>query len=84
MTKRALCSISPVPFNLRRPENMANYSVWNVRLRHEWLAKPLKKKRVKRRQAARIGLLDAWERNADTSAEAPAEQADGEAEASES
>ncbi len=42
---------------------MANYSVWNVRKRHEWLAKPLKKKRVKRRQAMRIGLWDAWQRN---------------------
>jgi len=43
---------------------MANYSVWNVRLRHEWLATPLPKKRIKRRSARRIGLLDAWERNA--------------------
>lgn len=43
---------------------MANYSVWNVRLRHEWLATPLKKKRVKRRSARRTGLLEAWERNA--------------------
>jgi len=42
---------------------MANYSVWNVRLRHQWLATPLKKKRIKRRSALRVGLLDAWERN---------------------
>ena len=42
---------------------MANYSVWNVRLRHQWLATPLKKKRIKRRAAKRVGLLDAWERN---------------------
>lgn len=41
---------------------MANYAVWNVRRRHEWLATPLPKKRVKRRSARRIGLLDAWER----------------------
>ena len=41
---------------------MANYKLWNVRKRHEWLAKPLKKKRVKRRQAMRVGLWDAWER----------------------
>lgn len=41
---------------------MANYSVWNVRRRHEWLSTPLKKKRVKRRQAMRVGLWDAWER----------------------
>jgi hypothetical protein len=56
---------------------MANYAVWNVRLRHQWLATPLKKKRVKRRQAARVGLLDAWERNAPPEAaeQAPAEAA---------
>lgn len=42
---------------------MANYSVWNVRMRHEWLAKPLKKKRIKRRAAQRVGLLDALRRN---------------------
>lgn len=41
---------------------MANYSVWNVRLRHQWLATPLKKRRIKRRSARRVGLLDAWER----------------------
>ena len=41
---------------------MANYKVWSVRKRHEWLAKPKKKKRVKRRQAMRVGLWDAWER----------------------
>lgn len=39
---------------------MANYKVWNVRRRHEWLAKPLRKKRVKRRAAKRVGLWDAW------------------------
>jgi hypothetical protein len=38
---------------------MANTPKWNVRLRHEWLAKPLKKKRMKRCQKARIGYLDA-------------------------
>ena len=38
---------------------MANTAKWNVRLRHEWLSTPLKKKRVKRCQKARIGLLDA-------------------------
>jgi hypothetical protein len=50
---------------------MANYSVWNVRKRHEWLAKPLKKKRVKRRQAMRIGLWDAWQRNKPAATEEP-------------
>ena len=42
---------------------MANTPKWNIRLRHEWLATPLKKKRVKRCQQARIGLLDAEARN---------------------
>jgi len=41
---------------------MANYAKWNVRLRHEWLATPLKKKRFKRCQKARVGLLEAEER----------------------
>jgi len=55
---------------------MANYSVWNVRLRHEWLATPLKKKRVKRRQAERVGLLNALERN-----KKPGEEPEADAEA---
>ncbi|NUP11140.1 MAG: hypothetical protein HOW73_34275 [Polyangiaceae bacterium] len=38
---------------------MANIAKWNIRLRHEWLQSPLKKKRVKRSEKARIGLLDA-------------------------
>ena len=41
---------------------MANYPVWDIRLRHEWLATPLRKKRIKRRNAKRVGLLDAIER----------------------
>jgi hypothetical protein len=41
---------------------MANTPKWNIRLRHEWLSTPLKKKRVKRGQKARIGLLDAENR----------------------
>lgn len=43
---------------------MANTPKWNVRLRHEWLATPLKKKRFKRCQKARIGLLEAEARKA--------------------
>jgi len=43
---------------------MANTAKWNVRLRHEWLATPLKKKRLKRCQKARIGLLEAEQRKA--------------------
>ena len=38
---------------------MANTPKWNIRMRHEWLATPLKKKRIKRGQKARIGLLEA-------------------------
>jgi len=43
---------------------MANTPKWNVRLRHEWLSSPLKKKRVRRCEKARIGLLDAENRKA--------------------
>jgi hypothetical protein len=42
---------------------MANTPKWNIRMRHEWLATPLKKKRVKRGQKARVGLLEAELRN---------------------
>jgi hypothetical protein len=43
---------------------MANRAIWNVRKRHEWLARPLKAKRVKRSQRLRCGLQDAIERRA--------------------
>jgi hypothetical protein len=43
---------------------MANTPKWNIRQRHEWLATPLKKKRIKRSEKARIGLLDAEARKA--------------------
>jgi len=43
---------------------MANTAKWNIRMRHEWLTTPLKKRRVKRGQKARIGLLDAEARKA--------------------
>ena len=43
---------------------MANRAIWNVRKRHEWLAKPLKTKRVKRAQRLRCGLQDAMDRRA--------------------
>lgn len=42
---------------------MSNYKVFNNRRRHEWLAKPKRKLRIKRRSAQRIGLLEAWARN---------------------
>ena len=38
---------------------MANTPKWNIRMRHEWLATPLKMKRFKRCQKARVGLLEA-------------------------
>jgi hypothetical protein len=41
---------------------MANRAIWNVRKRHEWLAKPLKSKRVKRAQRLRCGLQEAIDR----------------------
>ena len=43
---------------------MSNRAVWNVRKRHEWLATPLKGKRMKRRKRLRIGLEQARERRA--------------------
>ncbi len=41
---------------------MANYAVWNIRKRHEWLAKPRKGKYLSRRKRARIGLQEALDR----------------------
>jgi len=41
---------------------MANRAIWNVRQRHEWLAKPLKKKRLTRRKRLRTGIEQALER----------------------
>jgi hypothetical protein len=43
---------------------MANRAIWNMRKRHEWLATPLKKKRVKRATRVRCGLQDALDRKA--------------------
>jgi hypothetical protein len=45
---------------------MANRAIWNVRKRHEWLAKPLKSRRVKRATRLRCGLQDAMDRKAGT------------------
>ena len=41
---------------------MSNRAIWNVRRRHEWLATPLKGKRLKKRKRVRIGLEQALER----------------------
>ncbi len=51
---------------------MANTPKWNVRLRHEWLQSPLKKKRVKKNEKIRSGLYDAEQRNAPKTSETPA------------
>lgn len=47
---------------LRAP--MANRAIWSMRKRHEWLATPLKKKRIKRATRVRCGLQDAIDRRA--------------------
>ena len=49
---------------------MANTPKWNIRLRHVWLATPLKKKRVKKATRLRCGLQDAMDRKAAKSGEA--------------
>jgi hypothetical protein len=49
---------------------MANTAKWNVRLRHEWLQTPLKKKRIKKNEKVRNGLFDAEQRKAAKSAPA--------------
>lgn len=41
---------------------MSNRALWSVRKRHEWLATPLKAKRVKRSTRLRCGLQDAIDR----------------------
>lgn len=43
---------------------MANRAIWNVRKRHEWLATPLKGKRVKRSSRLRNGMQEALDRKA--------------------
>lgn len=50
---------------------MANYAKWNVRKRHEWLATPLKAKRMKRCQKARVGVLESEARKATAAAASP-------------
>ena len=43
---------------------MANRAIWSMRKRHEWLAKPIKSRRVKRSTRLRCGLQDAIDRKA--------------------
>ena len=52
---------------------MANTAKWNIRLRHEWLQTPLKKKRIKKSQKIRVGLLDAEARKLKPAAAVQAE-----------
>ena len=56
---------------------MANRAIWNVRRRHEWLAKSLKGKRLKRRSRVRIGLEGAMERGAPEPVAEPKEEPSG-------
>jgi hypothetical protein len=46
---------------------MANRAIWSVRKRHEWLAKPLRSRRVKRAVRLRCGLQEALDRKAGSS-----------------
>jgi len=50
-------------------QNMANYAVWNVRKRHEWLQKQIKGKYLSRRKRARVGLQEALDRKSGEGAE---------------
>lgn len=52
---------------------MANRAIWNVRRRHEWLATPLKKRRIKRSVRLRCGLQDALDRKAAAAPQKPAD-----------
>ncbi len=54
------CAKRPVPL-YGRPQ-MSNRAIWNVRRRHEWLTKPIKGKRLKKRSRTRIGLQAAMDR----------------------
>ena len=53
---------------LRAP--MSNRAIWSMRKRHEWLATPLKKRRVKKATRLRCGLQDAMDRKASKTGEA--------------
>jgi hypothetical protein len=51
------------------PPDMANRAIWSMRKRHEWLATPLKKRRVKRATRVRCGLQDAIDRKSGNTSE---------------
>jgi hypothetical protein len=46
---------------------MSNRAIWSMRKRHEWLAKPLRSRRVKRATRLRCGLQDAIDRKSSSS-----------------
>lgn len=58
---------------------MSNRAIWNVRLRHEWLQKPHKGKRIKRRTRLRVGLQEAMDRREPDEAGEPQPEAKPEA-----
>lgn len=45
---------------------MANRAIWSMRKRHEWLATPLKPKKIKRSGRLRNGMQDAIDRKLGT------------------
>ncbi len=53
---------------------MVNYKLWNIQRRHEWLATAKTKKRLKKRSARRVGLLEALARKAPAAATESAEK----------
>lgn len=65
---RALVLAIPGGFGMLRAD-MSNRAIWSMRKRHEWLATPLKKKRVKKATRLRCGLQDAMDRKAVPSSE---------------
>jgi len=48
---------------------MANRAIWSMRKRHEWLATPLKGRRIKRAARLRNGMQDAIDRKAPATTE---------------
>jgi len=56
------CADGPIP--LYAAPKMSNRAIWNVRRRHEWLTKPIKGKRLKKRSRTRVGLQAAMDRRA--------------------
>jgi len=52
---------------------MSNRAVLSVRLKHEWLATPLKGKHLKKRKRVRLGLEAALERKKKPAKDAPSQ-----------